>query len=107
MSNPLRHQGRSTLETVMKIESKTVHWGDRRKTGDFTPVTTPIYTAASYVYQSLDQLERVFSLEEPGPSYARYDNLTRTALEELVRELENGAGAIACSSGMAAIHIAL
>ena len=34
----------------MKIESKTVHWGDRRKAGDFTPVTTPIYTAASYVY---------------------------------------------------------
>jgi cystathionine beta-lyase/cystathionine gamma-synthase len=91
----------------MKIESKTVHWGDRRKTGGFTPVTTPIYTAASYVYESMDQLDRVFGLEESGPSYARYDNPTRSALEELVRELESGAGAIACASGMAGIHMAV
>jgi len=91
----------------MKIESKTVHWGDRRKAADFTPVTTPIYTAASYLYESLDQLDRVFALEEPGPSYARYDNPTRSALEELVRELEGGAGAIACASGMACMHLAL
>ena len=75
----------------MKIESKTVHCGDRRKAGDFIPVTTPIYTAASYVYDSMDQLDRVFGLEEAGPSYARYDNPTRSALEELVRELEGGA----------------
>jgi cystathionine gamma-synthase/methionine-gamma-lyase len=91
----------------MKIESKTVHWGDRRKSGSFIPVTTPIYTAASYAYESMEHLDRVFALEEPGPSYARYDNPTRSALEELVRELESGAGAIACASGMIAIHTAL
>jgi len=91
----------------MKIESKTVHWGDRRKAGNFTPVTTPIYTASSYVYESMDQLDRVFGLEESGPSYARYDNPTRSALEELVRELESGTGSIACASGMVAIHTAL
>ena len=90
----------------MKIESKTVHWGDRRKAGNFIPVTTPIYTASSYVYESMDQLDRVFALEESGPSYARYDNPTRSALEELVRELESGAGAIACASGMAGMHMA-
>ena len=91
----------------MKIESKTVHWGDRKKTGSFTPVTTPIYTAASYVYDSMDQLERVFDLQEQGPSYARYDNPTRSALEEVMRELEGGAGAIACASGMSAIHMSV
>lgn len=91
----------------MKIESKTVHWADRRKAGDFTPVTTPIYTAASYVYESMDQLDRVIGLEESGPAYARYDNPTRSVLEELIRELESGAGAIACASGMSAIHSAL
>lgn len=91
----------------MKIESKTVHWGDRQKPGTYTPVTTPIYTAASYVYDSMDQLDRVFELQEPGPSYARYDNPTRNALEEVMRELEGGAGAIACASGMSAIHMAV
>jgi len=92
----------------MKIESKTVHGGDRRKlTGDFVPVTTPIYTAASYAYDSMEQLDRVFGLEEKGPSYGRYDNPTRSALESLVQDLESGAGAIACASGMIAIHTAM
>lgn len=91
----------------MKFETKTVHWADRKKTGSFVPVTTPIYTAASYAYESMDQLDRIFAQEEQGPSYARYDNPTRSTLEELVRELESGAGAIACASGMIAIHTAL
>jgi cystathionine beta-lyase/cystathionine gamma-synthase len=91
----------------MKFETKTVHWGDRKKTGGFVPVTTPIYTASSYAYDSMDQLDRIFGREEEGPSYARYDNPTRSTLEELVRELEGGAGALACASGMIAIHLAL
>lgn len=91
----------------MKFESKTVHAGDRRKAGDYIPVTTPIYTASSYFYDSMHQLDRVFGREEEGPSYARYDNPTTTALETLVNELEGGHAAFACSSGMMAIHLAL
>jgi cystathionine beta-lyase/cystathionine gamma-synthase len=91
----------------MKLESKTVHWGDRKRAGDFIPVTTPIYTASSYAYDSMEKLERVFDLQEQGPSYARYDNPTRNALEEVMRELEGGDGAIACASGMSAIHLAV
>ena len=52
----------------MKIESKTVHGGDRRKrASDFVPVTTPIYTAASYAYDSMEQLDRVFALYNTAP----------------------------------------
>src|SRR5450631_48708 len=91
----------------MKLHTKAVHWGDRKKTGGFVPVTTPIYTASSYAYDSMDQLDRIFAREEEGPSYARYDNPTRSTLEELVRELEGGAGALACASGMIAIHLGL
>jgi len=91
----------------MKFESKTVHAGDRKKAGSYIPVTTPIYTAASYAYDSMAQLDRVFAREETGPSYARYDNPTVTALEELVNELEGGHGAFACSSGMMALNIAV
>jgi O-acetylhomoserine/O-acetylserine sulfhydrylase-like pyridoxal-dependent enzyme len=90
----------------MKFESKTVHAGDRRKAGNFVPVTTPIYTAASYYYDSMEQLDRVFGREEAGPAYARYDNPTTSALEELMTELEGGHGAFACSSGMMALHMA-
>jgi cystathionine gamma-synthase/methionine-gamma-lyase len=91
----------------MKLESKVVHSGDRKKTGSFVPVTTPIYTAASYFYDSMDQLDRVFAREEEGHAYGRYGNPTNAALEELVSDLEGGHGAVACASGMSALHIAL
>jgi cystathionine beta-lyase/cystathionine gamma-synthase len=91
----------------MKFESKTVHVGDRKKAGNFIPVTTPIYTASSYAYESMDQLDRVFGRDEQGPSYARYDNPTVTALQELVNELEGGHATLACSSGMMAMHLAV
>jgi cystathionine beta-lyase/cystathionine gamma-synthase len=95
----------------MKIETKAIHSGDRKpdrdKPGAFTPVTTPIYTAASYIYESTAKLDRVLGREEPGYCYSRYDNPTNAALEELMTSLENGHGALACSSGMMAIHIAL
>ncbi|HUS06722.1 MAG TPA: PLP-dependent aspartate aminotransferase family protein [Bryobacteraceae bacterium] len=91
----------------MKIESKAVHAGDRRKPGTHIPVTTPIYTATSYFYEDTEQLDRVFGREESGYAYARYDNPTNSSLEELAASLENGHGALACASGMAALHIAL
>jgi cystathionine beta-lyase/cystathionine gamma-synthase len=95
----------------MKIETKAIHAGDRKadsaKPGAFIPVTTPIYTAASYIYESTAQLDRVLGKEEEGYCYSRYDNPTNAALEELMAVLENGHGALACSSGMTALHIAL
>src|SRR5262249_30715417 len=80
---------------------------DPKRPGAFIPVTTPVYTAASFVYESTAQLDRVLGREEQGFCYARYDNPTNRALEELMAELENGADALACSSGMMALHTAL
>jgi len=91
----------------LQIHSKAVHAGDRKKAGPFIPTATPIYTASSYVYETMDQLDRIFSQEEQGPCYARYDTPTAAALEELVTSLENGHGALACASGMAAMHTAV
>ena len=47
-----RHQGRRSLETKMKIHTKAVHAGDRKKPGPHIPVTTPIYTASSFFYEN-------------------------------------------------------
>ena len=91
----------------MQIHSKAVHTGDRKKLGPHIPTTTPIYTASSYVYETMEQLDRIFGQQETGPCYARYDNVSAAALEELVASLENGHGALACASGMAAIHMAV
>ncbi|HLY19840.1 MAG TPA: aminotransferase class I/II-fold pyridoxal phosphate-dependent enzyme [Bryobacteraceae bacterium] len=91
----------------MKIQTKAVHAGDRKKAGVHVPATTPIYTASSYFYESMEELDRVFAHEDPGYCYSRYDNPTNAALEELAAALESGHGALACGSGMAAIHMAL
>jgi cystathionine gamma-synthase/methionine-gamma-lyase len=95
----------------MKLHSQAVHAGDRKRPSGgaplWTPVTTPIHTASSFIYGEMEMLDRVFAREVPGQSYARYNNPTTDALEELVNTLENGAGALACSSGMAALHMAL
>jgi cystathionine gamma-synthase/methionine-gamma-lyase len=91
----------------LQIHSKAVHAGDRKKPGTHIPITTPIHTASSYFYDSMAQLDRVFGQEEPGYAYARYDNPTSAALEEAMCALENGQGALACASGMAALQAAM
>ncbi len=91
----------------MKIQTKAVHAGDRKRAGAHVPAATPIYTASSYFYESMEELDRVFGHEEPGYCYARYNNPTNAALEELAAALEGGHGALACGSGMAAVHMAL
>ncbi len=91
----------------MKIHTTAVHAGDRKKAGPHIPVTTPIHTATSYFYDSMEQLDRIFGREEAGYCYARYDNPSNAALEELMTALESGYGSLATASGMAALQIAI
>ncbi len=91
----------------MKLESKAVHFADRKRGKGCVPSTTPIHTATTYVYDSMEALDRIFGGEDEGQSYGRYSNPTRDALAELVNELEGGAGAIACASGMSALHLGI
>jgi cystathionine beta-lyase/cystathionine gamma-synthase len=91
----------------LKIHTQAVHAGDRKKPAANIPVSTPIYTASSYSCESMAQLDRVFAQEEPGYCYARYDNPTNAALEELMTKLEGGHGSLACASGMAAVQMAV
>jgi len=91
----------------VKIHTQAVHAGDRRKPTGAVPVTTPIYTASSFFYDTTEELDRVIGMEQPGYSYARYDNPTAAALEELVTSLEGGHGALACASGMLAVQMAV
>ncbi len=93
----------------MKLDTMAVHAGDRKRrgSGSFVPVTTPIYSAVSYFYDEMETLDRVFGNEIPGQNYSRYNNPTTNALEEQIAALEGGDWALACASGMAAMHLAL
>jgi cystathionine gamma-synthase/methionine-gamma-lyase len=63
--------------------------------------------AASYFYADSQRLDQIFGHEVDGYAYARYDNPTNAALEELVTDLEQGAGALATASGMTALQAAI
>jgi cystathionine gamma-synthase/methionine-gamma-lyase len=95
------------LEKEMKFDTQAVHTGERKRPGKFIPVTTPIYTAASYIYEDMDTLDRVLGNELAGPSYIRYNNPTTDALQEVLAKLEGGTGALVCSSGMTALQMAI
>ena len=67
----------------------------------------PIYQTTSYVFDSPEHAERLFALEEPGNMYTRMMNPTTAVFEERMALLEGGVGALAFSSGQAAITFSL
>lgn len=93
--------------TKHDITTKLVHSGERRALPDAMPVSTPIYASATFTYRTMQEIDQVFGGEKQGFIYTRYGNPTTAALEEAVREVEEGATACAYSTGMAAVHAAL
>lgn len=67
----------------------------------------PIYQTTSYVFDSPEHAERLFALKEPGNIYTRIMNPTTAVFEERIALLEGGVGALAFSSGQAAITFSL
>lgn len=91
----------------MKLHTRAVHAGDRKKAQRQVPVSTPIHTASSYITETTAELDRIFGDQEKGFAYQRYANPTNEALEELMTALEGGRGSLACASGMAALQLAI
>jgi cystathionine gamma-synthase/methionine-gamma-lyase len=89
------------------ISTELIHRGERRALLEGQPTSTPIYAAATYTYESMDQMDKVFGGELPGYVYTRHGNPTVAVLEEIMQEVEGGATARAYASGMAALHAAL
>ena len=87
--------------------TQAVHAGERAPRPDFTPVSTPIHRSVGYLYDDVDTLDGIFGDERAGYVYPRYGSPTVAALERAAATLEGGEAALAVSSGMAAIHLAL
>ncbi len=62
----------------------------------------PIYQTTSYVFDSPDEAAHLFELKQYGNIYSRISNPTTAVFEERMASLENGTGAVAVASGMAA-----
>lgn len=73
----------------------------------FGATQPPIYQVSAFSHDSAETLGKVFANRAPGFSYSRIGNPTVDAFEKRIAALEGGIGAIACSSGMSAVTMAL
>lgn len=96
----------SEHDTPWDVATSLVHAGERTPAPDATPTATPIYTSATYVYPTLEALDAAFE-HTTGYIYTRYGNPTVNAFENAVVVAEQGCGATAFGSGMAALYAAL
>ncbi|MGG3738407.1 O-acetylhomoserine aminocarboxypropyltransferase/cysteine synthase family protein [Aeribacillus pallidus] len=75
------------------------------------PVTgaraVPVYHTTSYVFRDTEHAQNLFALKEAGNIYTRIGNPTVDVFEKRIAQLEGGAAAVALSSGMAAITLAI
>ena len=85
-----------------EFETKAIHSGvdSARHLG---ATSVPIYETSSFAYDTAHELADVFAGRQLGHVYSRISNPTVSAFEERMTSLEDGTGAIATSSGMAAI----
>lgn len=76
-----------------KFSTKVIHAGEQSGYAD-NAIFPAIVTASSFTKRNLD--------DNPEYAYSRVSNPTRHAYETCIAQLEGGAGAVACASGMAA-----
>ncbi|NLM10463.1 MAG: homocysteine synthase [Clostridiaceae bacterium] len=69
--------------------------------------SVPIYQTTSYVFNSTEHAANLFALKESGNIYTRIMNPTTDVFEKRMAALEGGVGALAVSSGSAAITYAI
>lgn len=90
-----------------KFETLQVHAGQEKPDPATDARAVPIYATTSYVFKDSATASGRFALTEPGNIYTRLMNPTTSAFEERISALEGGAGALATSSGSAAITYAV
>lgn len=98
----INKQGANIMSKNFKFETLQIHAGQ-----EIDPTTksraVPIYQTTSYVFDSPEHAAALFGLQQSGNIYTRMMNPTTDVLEKRIAALEGGIGALAVSSGMAAI----
>jgi len=89
----------------MSIDTLAVHAGLEKN--EHLAVVQPIYQTSTFSFETAEQGAALFAGSGSGYIYSRMGNPTVEAVENAVAALEGGAKALACGSGMAAIHTAL
>jgi len=93
--------------TRSSLSTRFVHAGERRDAPAGVPASTPIYASSSFIYERVEDIDRIVEGEVSDFVYSRYGNPTVAAFEDAMAAIENGKFAFAYGSGMAALHAAL
>ncbi len=92
-------------EEEQALETRVIHVG-QHPDPTFGAVAVPIYQTSTFAFDTPEQGADRFAGREGGYIYSRMGNPTTEALERCVASLEGGHGALAMSSGMAAVSAA-
>ena len=88
-------------------ETLAVHAGQETADSATNSRAVPIYQTTSYVFDDTQHAADLFALKVPGNIYTRIMNPTQSVFETRMAALEGGVGALATSSGAAAVTYAV
>ncbi|MDY0211620.1 MAG: O-acetylhomoserine aminocarboxypropyltransferase/cysteine synthase [Desulfuromonadaceae bacterium] len=88
-----------------KTDTLAIQGGYRPKATE--PRIVPITQSTTYKYDKADHIASLFDLDCADHMYTRMSNPTWAAFEAKMAQLEGGVGALAASSGQAAISMAI
>jgi len=94
-------------ERKLKFETLQLHAGQENPDPATDARAVPIYQTSSFVFANCAQGAARFGLAEPGNIYSRIMNPTSDVFEKRMTALEGGIGALALSSGAAAVTYAI
>jgi methionine-gamma-lyase len=86
----------------MRFDTRTIHGGIKGKNPS-NALNPPIFQTSTFVFDNIDHANKIMSFESDDYVYTRGNNPTIRLFENRMAELEHGVGAVAFSSGMAAI----
>jgi O-acetylhomoserine (thiol)-lyase len=89
----------------MRDETKCLHSGYTPKNTE--PRVLPIIQSTTYVYDSTEDIGKVFDDPMKSLIYSRFGNPTVMAVEEKIADLEGGIGALCTTSGQAALLLSI
>ncbi|WP_170006202.1 methionine gamma-lyase [Bacillus fonticola] len=89
-----------------RFETQAIHGGynSNEQMGSLVP---PLFQTSTFTFPTAEEGERRFAGESDGYVYTRLGNPTVKVLEEKIAFLEQGEGALAFASGMAAVSATL
>lgn len=93
-------------EKKLRFDTLQVHAGQHADPTT-NSIAVPIYMNNAYQFDSAKHAADLFELKVPGNIYSRLGNPTTDVFEQRIAALDGGVGALATSSGHAAIVLAL